>query len=711
MRIYYAWLHEWGVPTSINRNTLSEMDSPSYGSPHVNHSVTPGSVTTPHYQIKELYSLAGSESSYSASTNLVSRGNRSLTPHIPHHLDAFVAEIERVPAAMDQPDEGMMDVDEPRNLGVLPGPSSVSIRPADSVPLLHHRHAAGRRDHFNRISTQDASVHDRTDGDINNEAFDGADYVAIQGYTNSFPSSSLTSLAACHNPQVENTSQGNHGHPGHFHSVTIHQGDSRNSGEMSGILIAHRVSADSGYASKTTSMQSSGAEYLVQSRSVNDLGYGQSHGVNCREWTFQNNPLRGRSWLEEPSSFVTSMAPQQVYYALRNNLRSDSVRLWDEAGNTLLHKLAVMGAPWEYFETAFEAGVDPCHRNAYGQTFTHVLNVSRFHDNLIDCLTSLRRFGVDFSLRDASGWTILHCLYSQPISPQTAREILSLLEAPARQLSIRDVYGRSPYEIFQETYLQEASKHARWSTTELQLQMVGYFEDVISNGGVSRLSNESLDWPKIANNLDHSRITLQSQYKEVIDNARNGVDKEAVDGGNAFHAQAALLTAHDAATDLECLENFIAVGIDADHYDMAGRTPLEAIITLSREGETELTTSEKVSLLIDKGKANVHSRNRLGHTPVYSAAIRGRDRTVEVLLNQNSHVNIRANDGQSLLGAVKAAWNQALLDNGPGPSPYYETQCSRIEACKLLLERAGAVSDPTPDQALGYPEIKGPLPQ
>jgi ankyrin repeat protein len=599
MRIYYAWLHEWGVPTSINRNTLSEMDSPSYGSPHSNHSATPGSVTTPRYQIKELDPLAGSESSYSASTNPVSGGNRSLTPHIPHHLDAFV---------------------------------------------------------------------------------------------------------------VENTSQGNHGHSAHFQSATIHQGDSRNSGEMSGNLIAHRVSADSGYASKTTSMQSSGAEYLIHSRSASDLGYEPSHGVNFREWTFQNNPLRGRSWLEEPSSFVTSMAPQQVYYALRNNLRSDSVRLWDEAGNTLLHNLAVMGAPWEYFEAAFEAGVNPCHRNAYGQTFTHVLNVSRFHDNLIDCLTSLRRFGVDFSLRDASGWTILHCLYSQPISPLTAREILSLLEAPARQLSIRDVYGRSPYAIFQQTYLQEASKNARWSTTELQLQMFGYFEDVISNGGVSRLSNESLDWPKIANNLD-ARITLQSQYKEVINNARNGVDKEAVDGGNAFHAQAALLTAQDAVTDLECLENFIAVGIDANHYDMAGRTPLEAIITLSRESETELTTSEKVTLLIDKGKANVHSRNRLGHTPVYSAAIRGRDRTVEALLNRNSHVNIRANDGQSLLGAVKAAWNQALLDNGPGPNPYYETQCSRIEACKLLLERAGAVSDPTPAQALGYPEIKGPLSQ
>jgi hypothetical protein len=79
-------------------------------------------------------------------------------------------------------------------------------------------------------------------------------------------------------------------------------------------------------------------------------------------------------------------------------MRLDRVRICDPVGNTFLHKLAVTRAPWEYFDAAIGAGVNPRHQNAYGQTFAHVPNVAKFHDSLIRCFFRLRTLGIDFNL-------------------------------------------------------------------------------------------------------------------------------------------------------------------------------------------------------------------------------------------------------------------------------------------------------------------------
>lgn len=498
--------------------------------------------------------------------------------------------------------------------------------------------------------------------------------------------------------------------------------------QMVGTPMPQRKPSDSGYASKTNSMHSSGVESLGLSRPASNMRNNLGQESRGEEWTSQNTVLHsipcmenhqgmgfnlhccGSSCLQDFADIAMSISPQQICELLCNYMRYEGVRPWDNAGNTFLHKLAVIGASWEYFEASFKAPIDPCHTNAYGQTFAHVLNVSAFQDNLVECLSFIRGLGIDFCRRDALGRTVLHCLYEQPISPQTAREILTLIETPGRHLCLRDVFGRTPCEIFKHTLQRQASTASRWSSPELQLQNFDIFEDSMGDG-VLRLGDEGIDWQGDTNNPDESRAALQSQYKEVIDNAENGIVVEAMDGSNAFHAQAGLMTQQNAATDLRSLEKFISIGIDTNDYDNRGRTPLEAIITQPKDYENELTKSEKVALLIDKGKASVHSRNRLGHTSLYSAAIRGLDRTVEVLLQRGSHVNIMANNNKSLLDAVKDAWNRALMEyiESPLDSKYHEAQCSRIEACKVLLERYGAVSDPSLAQAMGYSVFRPPL--
>jgi hypothetical protein len=432
------------------------------------------------------------------------------------------------------------------------------------------------------------------------------------------------------------------------------------------------------------------------------------HSISCplnHQGVDFNSHCCGSSCLQELAISALTMLPHEVYELL------EGVRLYDHAGNTFLHKLAITGAPWAYFKAGINAEINakinPCHRNAYGQTFAHVLDISAFHDNLTECFVSLLELGIDFGLRDASGRTVLHCLYGQPMALETARQILELIDAPGRLLSLRDVSGQTPYDLLKHNLLQQVSANDTWSTMELKRQLAVDFEHLV-NGGVLRLTDKGVDRSRITDNLEEMRAMLQHQYKAVIDNAINGIAVEAVDGSNAFHAQAALTTIHDGPTDLRSLEKFIAVGIDANYYDKYGRTPLEAIITLPRDYETELTTSEKVSLLIDKGKASVNSRNRLGHTPLYSAAIRGLDRTVEVLIQRGSHVNIRDNDGKSLLEAVFEASRQAFEEYLVSPyCRYHEAQVSRIEECKVLLERHGAVLDPTSAQAMGY-ALKSP---
>jgi ankyrin repeat protein len=692
-------------------------------------------VTGPYQQVQEFSELDPLESLQSPLSGVGNNGNSNLLQDLSHHLVTLAAQLEDGHANVYRPGRDLMDVDEEYKPSTLHNPSQLEMQTRGLVaPGYSHQSQAsaqsGHQSHHNtrHMSAQGGSFFNDNDSEKSDEGEQAHDsHHPIKRYDAApFPPRSAEVFPRWVDRQVGNASNGERGQFEGLRGIASHQNNSMVPQQTIGASVAHRASADSGYVSNTNSIQSTGVGYLHSSPPASNLINTLNQGPNGQDLAYQKIALHsiscpenhqgmgfnyhccGSSCLQELALLAVNMLPEQVYQYLYNYMLWEGMRLYDHAGNTFLHKLAVTGAPWAYFKAGFKARIDPCHRNAYEQTFAHVLNVSAFQDNLIECLSSLRELGVDFGLRDASGRTILHCLYSQPMSPHTAREILKLIEEPGRQLSLRDVYGQTPCEIFKYTFLQQASINPRWSATEPQLQMLGTLEDIV-DGGVLRLKDEGVDLPGVTDNPGESRAALQNQYNEVIENAQNGIVVEAADGSNAFHAQAALVIIHEAPTDLCSLEKFISSEINTNDYDNEGRTPLEATITQPRDYETELTTSEKVSLLIDKGKASVHSRNRLGHTPLYSAAIRGLNRTVEALLLRGSHVNIRANDGQSLLRAVTDAGHRAFVEYcESGYCRYHEAQCSRIEECKVLLERYGAVLDPTPAQAMGYAVVRRP---
>jgi hypothetical protein len=705
-----------------------------------NSSTTPGSSSGAYYQIRECPDFAPLEAPRSPLSDIVGngKGHGNLQQDPSHFSITLVAPDEEELVNVYQSDRGM-DVDEEYKSSIvqdLPYSDKGTAHSLASSRYSNRSQASIHGDHqihydAPQIPAQDDSFFDDNDSDKSDESeeMDDSHIVSERYDTPALPSRSATVGPLRVDRKVGKASQGKRGQFRGLRGGSTLQKDTLASHQVAGAFVAHRASSDSGYASKTDSMQSFGIEILHFPRPASNLRNNLSRQSDGQEWTSQNTVLHsiscpenhqgmlgfnfnccGSSRLQDLALCAANMSSEEVYGLLCNYMQCEGIRLYDNAGNTFLHKLAITGASWPYFEAAFKARIDPCHRNAYEQTFAHVLNVSAFRDNLMDCLSFIRGLGIDFGSRDASGRTVLHCLYDQPISPQTAREILKLIETPGRHLSLRDVSGRSPCEVFKQTFQRQAYTNPRWSVTGLQLQNFGIFEEIV-NDGVLRLGDEGIDWQRVTNYPEELRATLQNQYKEVIDNARNGIAVEAVDGSNAFHAQAGLMTADDTVTDLCSLEKFISVGIDTNDYDNRGRTPLEAIITQPKDFENELTKSEKVSLLIDKGRASVHSRNRLGHTPLYSAAIRGLDRTVEVLLQRGSHVNIRANNNTSLLDAVKGAWDRALMEylESRLNSKYHEVQCSRIEACKVLLERYGAVSDPLPAQSMGYQPMGYPI--
>lgn len=651
-RIYYVWLQKWGIPTSINRTALDEMAPTSNGGPFKSdNSLAPGSTTILGRLSQGTRENSIMSTSHSSPTYGIGQTSSVQSPRQQVHSN-YAKEEHGIRVCRRSAVLGEVDNDP-----TVDRNSRMSDHTTQGVTPNSAKIDFEKQDRF-KVQIQPESLQERSFFDEDSDYFDEGEAAMADGDT---------------------VAQG----------LLGHSTSPKNPRKRSRLPDDSR---DSGYASKTNSMQPF-EQVSEQVESTKNLKTSVKQTVD------------------------TSDSDAQIlaqHFILNDIMKYQDGNIYDHTGNSFLLKLAPTGAPWTCFENAFAMGMEVNHKNALGQTFAHVLNVSRFHEHLLHCLSRLQELRFDFEHRDHYGGTVLHHLYEQPIAPQIALGALRYFPSPGRCLRLRDASGRTPYEIYQETYVRQASQSLNWVEGMCLPQVLHAFGEIIMKSGHTRSCNVGCAWLNAPPNIELRR-QMQQEYKKVTVDAEHDIHVETRDGSNAIHSQAALLNGHIAHADIEELKKYISLGIDLNSYDIYGRTPLEALITQHRDYESELTTSEKVCLLVDSG-ASVHLRNRLGQTPIYSAAVRGLDRTVEALLIRKPHVNIRAADGKSLLAAVIDAGYDAFTEyltsgdylNSGEPvaserTPYHEAQCSRIEHCVTLLERAGAVQEPSPEQAFGYP--------
>ncbi|TEY35138.1 hypothetical protein BOTCAL_0605g00010 [Botryotinia calthae] len=263
------------------------------------------------------------------------------------------------------------------------------------------------------------------------------------------------------------------------------------------------------------------------------------------------------------------------------------------AGNTPLHYVAAAGRK-NVLEYMIASGINPGRLNPIGQSFLHVLDASRFSDDLINFLQIFKDSGL-LEQRDHNDRTVLHGLLRNPILPHVYHDLVDFY-GPERAIkfSLRDNQGLT------------AAQHIR----------------------------------------NFAQTQNPNSNPNVADSVPNTEDST---GSNALHCLVLpprTCTLEDTERRLDKPKQYIFFGADINHYGQAGRTPLLAAIIESTSPTNESTTKAIVELLCQSG-ANIYQKDRHGHTALYHGIRKGYCDCVAILIQHRAHVNCRAPNGRS----------------------------------------------------------------
>jgi hypothetical protein len=352
MRIYYEKLRSWGISTSINRN----QDISSHGSLlDSKGSVTSEASTVSKNQVPEHYEVTASESTCPPFADMT--GHTILQQYIPSYPTNVVAGDEDQYVISYGPDGYQMGIDNNSNLQVIHDPLHMHAQTENSVTSFGHSHelqAKSKSSGPSRINSKintyrtfaqecpsfiDLNIHESDDGEMSH----------YSGYSGIAPFCNSSELA-----------------------YQSRQDDFLASYQTIEPRVAHRASTDSGYGSKTGSVQLTCVNFLQKSGPRDDLR-NVAIQESTEQWMFESSILHtiscsenhraigfhficcGSSRLLELGKTAIHSPPQKVYEFLCKSMQVVAVRPCDLAGNTFLHNLAITGAPWAYFEGAFRS--------------------------------------------------------------------------------------------------------------------------------------------------------------------------------------------------------------------------------------------------------------------------------------------------------------------------------------------------------------------
>ncbi|KAH6884908.1 hypothetical protein B0T10DRAFT_550784 [Thelonectria olida] len=411
------------------------------------------------------------------------------------------------------------------------------------------------------------------------------------------------------------------------------------------------------------------------------------------------------------SIFVTAggLTPLAMHI-LQKGLPGIDLTISDDFGNTVLHFLAARGMVDNLLEVI---GSDRCNlilnaRNTAGQTLLHALNRSCFpeFDALCELLLLLSARAFDFQARDYFGRTFAHLLFAGDM-PRGELERVAADYPELFKDAKRDAFNVSPTPLLQAIGDINRTDTEAMDIDPLSGRHSSFTSETYQDIALERLSSllafvrSARDNPA-AQYLDGSNgLHCLAVVPLSVPTAMGNPESEQAPGKTSRVRRAMHEPKKDSSTErlkfrLELLEGLLAAGIDPNHYDHNGNTPLMAFTALLPEDGDYKVGPKILERLLFAG-AEVNARNRRGESALHIAVRCGRKLAVRTLVEQGANVHVRDAAGRSLLEVIDVKLR--------GLSDHHVKEYAHFEACRAWLSgKAEAVRNPTVMQEWG---IKG----
>lgn len=377
----------------------------------------------------------------------------------------------------------------------------------------------------------------------------------------------------------------------------------------------------------------------------------------------------------------------------------------DDYGNTVLHLLAARGPTTQLLNTLASGCCASIlnNRNTAGQTFMHVLGEMWYHDvdslfHLLDLVTGLAQHGrFHIAARDCYGRTLFHMLMTANLPAPVAPQILACYWAFIP--SYTDAFGFNPnprdtssdMDIEQDESAQRASpepdadpsaiRDRFYLKTARRAAQQPYIEDEEGHNGLHCLAMASLSVKSVmSKSSTESPQSAQGRGKRRAKSSEDLLDSSEERLNLRKRVAAGLLEA----------------GVDPNHYDNFGNTPLMAFAAELPEDDDYKTGPSILKLLLEKG-ADVNARNRSGETALHIAVRCGRKLAVKTLIEGGANVHVRDAAGRGILSVADAKM-KTCRDDIP-------TDYCHFEACRAHASGKGhATQEPSVAQEWGEPQ-------
>ncbi|KAI4221075.1 MAG: hypothetical protein LQ349_007935 [Xanthoria aureola] len=318
----------------------------------------------------------------------------------------------------------------------------------------------------------------------------------------------------------------------------------------------------------------------------------------------------------------------------------------DRFGNTSLHIAAALGATYQELRAIFEKGANIHVCNSGRQTFMHLLNpLGMDNDSLISLTQLLRQNNFNFDHRDVLGHTFIDSLELRGWDSSSCAESGPTLVVTSLR---RELYDQA----------RTAQVTPPWSDT---------YTSLLDYSGSINLG-ELLKTPKVV--LGNSKHFEDFHGRNCLHLAAGKAEKPSQVSEQSFMN-----------SRLSLVRDLLSVGVELDHHDNRGETPLMTHIRT-------IPPQDNIILELLHSGADINLRNKKGETALHISIKLGYIIGTKALLAQGAAVNVhvRTWKEQGLLAVAVDA--QRLAKDNVG-------LYAKITACMALAIDAGAIAAPT----------------